>query len=199
MTCKKALLAVIAAGAFFSNAALSKQSIYVPSFFVDLSEHTEVPADILYALAVKEVNTKMSDKTVAPWPFTLNVNSIGYRYATYDEMMLAVNRFLLNGTNSIDIGLFQVNWRWNGHRAESIHSLGLPFENGKIAAQILKEHYQKYGDWAVAAGRYHNPANRHGRADNYEQEYRDILSKIQSGEYQRHLQRAYLQKQRVSG
>lgn len=161
--------------------------IQVPKYFVGLSEETKVPADILYALAVKETNTKMSNRSVAPWPFTLNVKGKGYSYATYDEMVGAAYQFLDSGTRSIDIGLFQVNWLWNGHRASSIEDLGHPEKNGQVASEILLEHYLKHKDWAKAAGRYHNPANKNGRADAYEKEFRNILTMIQTGKYQKNL------------
>lgn len=181
---KKALLILCV---LFGSPTFANNIIFVPKYFAELSRKTDVPADILYALAVKETNTKMNDRSVAPWPFTLNVKGIGYRYATYDEMVNAAYQFLHSGTRSIDIGLFQVNWLWNGHRAQSIEHLGHPAKNGTTAAEILTEHYQKYNDWAIAAGRYHNPANKNGRADAYEKEYREILAMIQSGEYQRNL------------
>ncbi|MFL7013628.1 transglycosylase SLT domain-containing protein [Enterovibrio norvegicus] len=175
---------LIAPGALANDA-----TILVPKYFVKLSKETNVPADILYALAAKETNTKMTNKAVAPWPYTLNVKGKPYSFATYQEMVDAANNFIENGTRSVDIGLFQVNWLWNGHRSESVENLGTPWENGKVAAKILLEHYRKHGDWVVAAGRYHNPANKNGRADSYAREYKKFLSLIHSGKYQKHLKK----------
>lgn len=180
------------------SSQVNASTISVPRYFVNLSKQSSVPADILYALAVKETNTRMNNRSVAPWPFTLNVKGIGYRYANYDDMMLAVNGFLGRGTKSIDIGLFQVNWYWHGHRVSSVEELGNPVKNGLVAAEILLEHYLKYGDWSIAAGRYHNPANISGRADSYAAEYRKILHSIQSGSYQKKLNAKHLNKQKAT-
>lgn len=162
--------------------------ILVPRYFNELSAKYDVPADVLYALAVKETNTRMTNQTVAPWPYTLNVNSKGYRYASYEDMIVAARKFMAQGIRSIDVGLFQVNWRWNGHRAESLEHLGIPSENGRIASEILKQYYAQHGDWVRAAGQYHNPANNDGRADRYARGFKKILKDIQSGEYQKNIQ-----------
>ncbi|EKO3612268.1 transglycosylase SLT domain-containing protein [Vibrio metschnikovii] len=182
MKCKAFFLSIIFC--LVASPQVSASYVTVPNYFVSISNKTSVPADILYALAAKETNVKMNNGTVAPWPFTLNVNGKGYWYASYEDMMAATHEFLNEGITSIDIGLFQVNWLWNGHRVQSIEELGEPKKNGLVAAQILLEHYQKHRDWAVAAGRYHNPANRDGRADRYAKEFSEFLTLIQRGQYQ---------------
>lgn len=124
MKCKAFLLSIIFG--LVASPQVSASYVTVPNYFVSISNKTSVPADILYALAAKETNVKMNNGTVAPWPFTLNVNGKGYWYASYEDMMTAAYEFLNEGITSIDIGLFQVNWRWNGHRVQSIEELGEP-------------------------------------------------------------------------
>lgn len=167
--------------------AKAQSQIYVPKYFVQLSRDTNVPADILYALTVKESNTKMDNDTMSPWPFTINYKGKGYRYANYEQMILAARELLAKGHTAFDIGAFQVNWKWNGDRAESLEALGHPYKNGLVAAEILLEKYEQYGNWCVAAGRYHNPANKNGYADIYGKEYCRVLRNIQSGVYQKSL------------
>lgn len=161
------------------------QAIQVPKYFVWLSQTTSVPADILYALSVKESNSKMNNNTVSPWPYTINYKGVAFRYEDYHSMITAAKRLLSEGKTAFDIGPFQVNWKWNGHRAESIEDLGNPHRNGIIASEILIEQYNKYGDWFLAAGRYHNPSNSNGHADKYTREFREMFLLIQSGEYQK--------------
>jgi hypothetical protein len=182
-----ALLLVSSMGAEFPAHAKQTTQIYVPKYFVRLAEITHVPADILYALTVKESSTKMDNNTMSPWPWTINYAGRGYRYASYEDMIIAARHLLASGKTAFDIGVFQVNWKWNGHRAESLEDLGLPQRNGIIAAEIIKEQYKIHRDWIVAAGRYHNPSNRNGVAEKYSREYRRILKNIQSGKYQKSL------------
>lgn len=178
----KFLISVVAIS-FFSS-AWANQQISVPSYFVSLSKHTNVPADILYALSVQETNTKMNNNGMSPWPYTINLKGRGYRYKNYESMMTAANQLVERGYSSFDIGPFQVNWKWHQHRVDSLASLGEPLTNGIIAAEILKEQFKLHGDWAVAAGRYHNPNNNRGLALKYEDGYREKLELIQSGKYQ---------------
>ncbi|SNX47734.1 hypothetical protein VTH8203_01349 [Vibrio thalassae] len=140
---------------------------------------------VLYALSVQETNTKMVDGTVSPWPYTINHKRKAFFYATEAEMLSKARSLISQGYHSFDVGPFQVNWKWNGHRARSIEDLGNVHRNGIIAAEILMEHYKKYGNWIDAAGRYHNPANKNGLADKYKKEFREKLAMIESGKYQR--------------
>jgi hypothetical protein len=181
---------LISALAFFSTVVngsefIAKEKIFVPGYFVELSGKTGVPADVLYALAVQETNTKMNDKTARPWPYTINVGGKGDRYSSYSAMIAAAKDILASGRRSFDVGLFQVNWRWHSHRVDSLEQLGVPMNNGIIAAQILVEQYNIHKNWVVAAGRYHNPNNNNGYADKYSKQFLDKLKRIQSGEYQK--------------
>lgn len=166
-----------------------KKVIHVPSYFIQLSQETKVPADILYALAVQETNSKMNDKTARPWPYTINLKGKAERYVSYKQLVARSKEIIDSGRRSFDVGLFQVNWRWHSHRVESIEELAHPWNNGLIAAQILIEQYRIHKNWVVAAGRYHNPNNNNGLADKYQAQYLDKLKRIQSGSYQKALVR----------
>lgn len=183
---KTSLALIFLLGSHSATAEL-KNKVFVPNIFVELSAATKVPADILYALAVQESNTKMNNKTVQPWPFTIHDGKKGKRYANYEDMVGAANQLIANGQRSIDIGWFQVNWRWHGHRVKSVEELSVPWNNGIVASQILIEQYNKHKNWAIAAGRYHNPSNTDGLADKYQDQYLDKLKRIQNGSYQKTL------------
>lgn len=158
------------------HAAANKNPI--PPFFITMASQHGIPADVLYALAIKESNTKMINGRYAPWPYTMNQNYKGMRFASYEDLVRQSRFLIQQGKTSFDIGLFQVNWKWNGYRTESIESLANPYENARVAAEIMLEEYEKVGDWAKAAGRYHNPANRNGYADRYADGYAKILDYV---------------------
>lgn len=165
--------------------------IYVPTYFAQLSQKTNVPADILYALAAQETNSRMNDKTARPWPYTINVNGKSERYANYEQLVARSKEIIKSGKRSFDVGFFQVNWRWHSHRVASIEQLAHPEYNGLVAAQILIEQYRIHRNWVVAAGRYHSPSNNNGLADKYQSEFLDKLKRIQKGSYQKALVAKY--------
>jgi hypothetical protein len=164
-----------------------KKLIYVPTYFIEISKITHVPADILYALAAQETNARMNDKTVRPWPYSINLDGKPERFASYEQLVARSKEIMESGRRSFDVGLFQVNWKWHSHRVNSIEELAHPTKNGLIASQILIEQYRIHKNWGVAAGRYHNPNNNNGLADKYQAEFLDKLKRIQNGSYQRAL------------
>lgn len=140
----------------------------VPNYYINLSNKTNVPVDVLFALASNETNTELSNGKVLPWPYAINLNGIGENFSTSDAMLSRANELLQQGVIHFDCGLFQVNWKWNGrHRANGIAEACNPKSNGIIAATIIKEYYSKTGDWIESAGKYHNPSNANGAADRY--------------------------------
>lgn len=70
----------------------------------------------------------------------------------------------LRSTNVIDIGIAQLNVRWNpelfgpGNRFSDPCEALSPAANMDEAARLLRGHYTVTGNWARAVGRYHRPA-----------------------------------------
>ncbi|MGO3798331.1 MAG: transglycosylase SLT domain-containing protein [Vibrio casei] len=156
----------------------TENKVSIPPYFVNMASLYNIPVDVLYALAIMESNTKLQNGEYAPWPYTMNVNYKGMRFASYEDLVYQSRLLIKQGKTSFDVGFFQVNWKWNGHRSESIEALANPYENARVAAEIMLEEYAKVGSWAKAAGRYHNPANRNGHADRYASDYAKILNVI---------------------
>ena len=98
-----------------------------------------------------------------PWPWTLHTPEAGSLYFdTYDAALEKLKSLIAQGTKNIDVGLMQINWGWNGHRATAERLL-LPTDNIEIAAQILREHLNEYGgDRRRAVARYHSPRPERG-------------------------------------
>lgn len=162
----------------FESVAYAKNKKAMPNYFKTMAIKYQIPADVLYTLAITESNTEMKDGSYSPWPYTINLDGTGYRYASYEELVKQSKMLMNMGRESFDVGLFQVNWKWNGHRTSSIDELANPYENVRVAAEILKEQYRIYGEWAIAAGRYHNPSNSKGFASKYEKRFRSNLARV---------------------
>lgn len=162
----------------FPITATSQEFKPYPAFFLNISQSYKVPVDVLYALAMTESNTKMRNGNWSPWPYTINLDGIGYRYSSYENLVKQSRALIKSGRRSFDVGYFQVNWKWHNHRTRSIEYLAHPYENGRVASEIMLEQYRKWGNWSKAAGRYHNPNNNRGLADKYQRKFEVNLAKV---------------------
>jgi hypothetical protein len=132
-----------------------------------------VPPAVLYAVAKTESNFKIKIG-VYPWPWTLNIKGKSSYFATRNEACnAALEGIQTHGKYGVDIGLTQQNWGWVGsqyydHPCDSLS----PNDNLNTAAIVLRECFDKEGDWVLAAGCYHRPAGGEPA-----RRYRDIFSK----------------------
>lgn len=118
-----------------------------------------IPPEILYAISKVESNLKIKIGTY-PWPWTLNVNGAAKYFRTRAEACSAIQDGLDQfGPYKVDIGLTQQNWGWVGSKYYNHPCDALaPTENLHTAAVVLRECFEKEGDWILAAGCYHRPA-----------------------------------------
>lgn len=160
------------------------QASEIPPAYHVAAASQGVPAEVLYAIAMTE--SKMSlGEAIRPWPWTLNVGGKGYRYDSRDEACQALRRFLQN-TRVIDVGIAQMNVRWQtvfhaGGRFQNPCDGLNPYANLEEAAAVLQEQYQVAGDWVQAAGRYHRPAGG-APAARYRRKVAKELAKLDGGE-----------------
>ncbi|WP_121574799.1 transglycosylase SLT domain-containing protein [Brenneria alni] len=131
----------------------------VPAGYQRVAYSHRVPPESLYALALQESSRKLPHG-IQPWPWSLNVQGRTYQYDSRLEAWQALQRFLKKAPHkNIDVGLGQVNWGWNGRRFSNSWDAFEPYTNLNVAAQILRECYErKPGSWLRAAGCYHHPA-----------------------------------------
>lgn len=117
----------------------------------------------LYAIALHESRRRRPDGMIRPWPWTLHTAQTGSLYfETFDAALEKLTTLLREVTN-IDVGLMQINWGWNGHRAPDARTLLEPAANIEIAARLLREHLNECeGDLRCAIGRYHSPRRERG-------------------------------------
>lgn len=169
-----------------SLALLLIQLVWMPSFasaaqipllYHDVAKQTRVPARLLFAIAQVESGGSGLSSVGQPWPWTLNIEGKARYYKTRLGAWFALSGFLANGVKLIDVGLMQVNWYY--HEAKLVNPWAAlePKENIRVAAMLLRNHYEKVGSWTKAAGMYHAPYNKK-RAKRYKSRVLTRLAKL---------------------
>lgn len=156
----------------------------VEPMYAEVAEYVGVPARILYAMSQAE-SGQYDKGRMSPWPWTLNVAGTAQRFSDRQSMFAGLMAALGTGELMIDVGPMQVNWYWQFAVMGSPWRITDPRVNVKIAAQILKTHYQRSGDWWDAVGRYHRPAESAKDriiAEKYRQRVRHFFKKIPQAE-----------------
>ena len=127
----------------------------LPVAYMVVAKAANVPADILYAVALAE-SGRSYNGVLLPWPWTLNVEGRSIFCESQDEA-IALAAEAINRNQLVDLGLTQVNWRWHQQRFSRVDDALVPMLNLKAGAAILREQYELSGDWWQAVGRYHDP------------------------------------------
>ena len=154
----------------------------IPSAYRDIAILKGIPADILYAVAITESRypyINSSNITVSePWPWSLNVDRIGYRFNTRLKAHHALVTAVKSG-QSVDAGIMQISWRWHQQRFESLWTALDPSTNLGVGADILLEQYRRTSDWWMAVGAYHAPGT-------------DTVSLLRAEQYRQRVKRNWL-------
>ncbi len=101
------LLALLWLPAAHSSVAASS---HIPQGYRTVASQHQVPAEVLFAVALAESGRTVNKVTV-PWPWTLNVAGKSYRYATRAEGCQALTRFMrTHPLKRIDVGLGRPIW-----------------------------------------------------------------------------------------
>lgn len=123
-----------------------------------------VPPDIMAGLTLTETGRRR-DGVVRPWAWSVNAEGEG---SWFDDpasaLAFAEDRIAL-GRRNVDIGCFQINFRWHGENFPSVAAMFDPLTNARYAADFVRRLHAETGDWRRAAGAFHSrtPAN----ADRY--------------------------------
>jgi hypothetical protein len=142
---------------------------------VEASVATGVPFEVLMAVAT--VETGRND---LPWPWTVNFGGDGHWFDNAAEAEASVDRALRDGATNIDLGCFQLNYRWHAEAFSSIDDMLDPARNATYAAGYLARKYAKTGDWALAAAAYHSATPEHARI--YQGKFEATYARLASGE-----------------
>jgi len=139
----------------------------VPGGYRIVAAEFGVPATVLYAVAVAESGVGTDAHGVRrPWPWSLNVAGRAHLYPSRHAASKALDSFIAQGERSIDIGLMQVNWRFHRDKLGDARQALDPYHNLRVGARILRECYERRGEWWAGVGCYHAPANP-ARAQRY--------------------------------
>ncbi|WP_231564744.1 hypothetical protein [Paracoccus halophilus] len=114
-----------------------------------------VPADILGALTLTETGRRL-DGVVRPWAWSANAEGEGTWFDDPVSAIAFAEDRVARGRTNIDIGCFQLNYRWHGQNFASIEQMFDPLENARYAASFVHQLYRESGDWRKAAGMFHS-------------------------------------------
>ena len=114
---------------------------------------TDVPLDVLLAITRLETGR---GKDNAPWPWAVNHAGDGSWFQSEDEARSYVFSKVKRGVSNIDIGCFQINYRWHADGFRSLDDMFDPDLNALYAAEFLSQLHVEFGNWTDAAGAYHS-------------------------------------------
>lgn len=123
------------------------------------SVHSGVPYAVLLAITTVE-----SGRNGQPWPWTVNFGGDGQWFDSPGEAVDSVARALRDGATNLDLGCFQLNYRWHAEAFASIDEMLDPVRNASYAAEYLAKLYARSGDWALAAAAYHSATPEYAAA-----------------------------------
>lgn len=142
---------------------------------IQASRVSNVPLSVLKAIARTESGITVNNK-FAPWPWTVNSEGRGVRFSSAEEAIEYVGLNRQRGVSNIDIGCFQINYKWHGANFSSVQEMFNPYQNALYAANFLATLYQEFEDWTEAAGAYHSRKPEH--SDLYLAKYIPILEQL---------------------
>lgn len=132
---------------------------------ITASQRHGVPTRILSAIAEVETGRATRDGRVRPWPWAVNIEGRGHWARSRSDARDLALQALERGIRSIDLGCFQINYRWHGHAFPSIEAMLAPDANADYAARLLRGLHERHGNWPDAAAAYHSatpgPARRY--------------------------------------
>jgi hypothetical protein len=117
---------------------------------------TGVPYDVLVAISLVETG-----RNARPWPWTVNLGGDGRWLDTAEAAEAVVAEALDQGLTNIDLGCFQLNYRWHAAAFASVADMLDPDANALYAAEYLAQQHAETGDWATAAAAYHSATPEH--------------------------------------
>ena len=139
------------------------------------ARRTDVPYDVLLAVSVVETG-----RDRRPWPWTVNLAGEGHWLDTAQEAETLVAEALAEGRTNIDLGCFQLNYRWHAEAFPSIADMLDPEQNALYAAEFLARHHAETGDWALAAAAYHSGTPEY--AERYQARFETVYAALGAGE-----------------
>lgn len=163
---RSALIGVAAAVALFicaiipsySSAAAARSVDLTGTVFEQVGLEANIDPRLLYAVALCEsaYNPDPSLGTVLPYPWVLRTGSAPFYGDDFFETKKVLIRYLTK-SQSVDVGMMQINVKWHAHRVSEPVDLLDPLTNVRVGAEILNELFDRYPNNAIKAiGLYHS-------------------------------------------
>ncbi len=121
----------------------------------EAARQTGVPLQVMLALTLTETGRRR-DGVLQPWPWALNEGGKGHWFPAKNEALAFLSDAVDRGVGNIDVGCFQLNYRWHGAAFDSLDQMIEPGANALYAARLVARHAAGRGDWVAAAGAYHS-------------------------------------------
>ena len=119
------------------------------------AQESGVPVDILAGLTLTETGRRRGG-IVRPWAWSANADGAGSWFEDPASLLAFVEDRIAMGRPSVDVGCFQLNYRWHGENFASVAAMLDPMTNARYAAQFVRQLYMETGDWRAAAGAFHS-------------------------------------------
>jgi len=122
-----------------------------------------LPATLLPSIArVESGRLDPATGRVRAWPWTINVDGIGYFFDTKEDVVATVQQLQARGKQSIDVGCMQVNLMHHPTAFTDLDDAFDPAANARYAVQFLLTLYQMTKDWPLATAYYHSSTPEFG-------------------------------------
>ena len=134
---------------------------------------------LIYSVALYESKKNGKEHMLQPWPFAIRTPGKSY----YPDTLSKAKKILKDVLEQyqpwqIDVGIMQINLKWNGHKVNSYEELLNKEINIKVGTQILKEAISlSPRDLAMGIG-YYNTRNKKDTALRYGRNVIDIWTKL---------------------
>ena len=129
-----------------------------------IAEHAaSIPDGLLLAIGKRE-SGRLDARTsgILPWPWSVNRDGEGYVFETEAEAEAFVAAAQRAGSQSIDVGCFQVNLKYHPGAFASLKEAFDPGANAAYAARLLRELHDRRGNWEAAVADYHSTTPWYG-------------------------------------
>jgi len=123
---------------------------------MEAARTTGVPLDVLRTLTRVETGRGGSQTAPDPWPWTLNMAGDGSWHDSAEAALSVAHSAISEGRRNIDIGCFQINYRWHGDSFRSLEAMMDPGQNALYAAHFLRDLHGEFGNWMDAAAVFHS-------------------------------------------
>ncbi|MDO5632463.1 MAG: hypothetical protein Q4G22_11585 [Paracoccus sp. (in: a-proteobacteria)] len=148
---------------------------------MQVAAESGVPADILAGLTLTETGRRRNG-VVRPWAWSANADGAGSWFDDPASALAYVEDRIAMGRPSVDVGCFQLNYRWHGENFPSVAAMLDPMTNARYAARFVRQLYQETGDWRAAAGAFHSRTPVH--ANRYLKRFDELRAMYQSRGFQ---------------